>query len=76
MLKLLSFSINALLSRITAKSARNIWLLIYVLGARKSKEYEKEATTTIIMLAFYCIDPVPMFLVKDHFSLRCKSHLD
>ncbi len=49
---------------------------MYVLGARKSKEYEKEATTTIIMLAFYCIDPVPMFLVKDHFSLRCKSHLD
>ena len=44
----------------------------YVLGPRKSKEHEKEATTKIIILAFYFIDPVPMFLVRDYFS--CKSH--
>ncbi len=32
----------------------------------------KEATTAIIILAFYFIDPFPMFLVRDYFS--CKSH--
>ncbi len=44
---------------------------IWFLGPRKSKEHENEATTTIIILAFYFIDPFPMFLVRDHFS--CKS---
>ncbi len=32
------------------------------------------ATTTIIILAFYFVDPFPMFLVRDHLS--CKSHLE
>ncbi len=40
----------------------------------KARNMKKEATTTIIILAFYFIDPFPMFLVRDHFS--CKSHLE
>ncbi len=45
---------------------------MYVLGyvSGKSKEHEKKQQPTIIILAFYRIDPFPMFLVKDHFSCK------
>ncbi len=49
----IEFSVSGI--RITAKSAgvSEIWFL-------HSKKHEKEATTTIIILAFYFIDPFPM----------------
>ncbi len=50
---------HALWTRLTAKSAgvSEIWFL----RPGERKEHEKEATTTIIILAFYFIDPFPIF---------------
>ncbi len=60
----------SLWTRITAKSAGvwfpKTWFSMFW-GLGKARNMKR---STIIILAFYFIDPFPMFLVKDHFSQR------
>ncbi len=70
---------HALWTRITAKSAgvseiimvpslaEIIMVPSMFWGLGKARNMKR---STIIILAFYFIDPFPMFLVKDHFSCK------
>ncbi len=66
---------HALWTRITAKSA-GVWFPEIIMvpsmfwGLGKARNMKR---IIIIILAFYFIDPFPMFLVKDHFSCKYQS---
>ncbi len=63
---------HALWTRLTAKSA-GVWFPEIIMapsmfwGLGKARNMKR---SIIIILAFYFIDPFPIFLVKDHFSCK------
>ncbi len=70
--------VHALWTRIIAKAAKkpgvlrnNVWVLwSMALHGARNEDKQRSNNHKIIILAFYFSDPVPLFLVRDHFSCK------